>query len=271
MRRYHSPLRQIGSQSGSRFCRPRVEWMEARTLLSAVFWTGTAGDNNWDTPANWNDEAVPGPTDDVTIDTRANVVHSGGRHRHDQQPESSATVDRSPAGRSVGWRLRGHQRHRHNDRQRRYHPQSGRRRFRPRWRYAHQSRRPDRHLLRLRRRSSEAGGTEFVNDGTFLAKALGGVSETGNRGNPISFTNNGTFTARSDASDSSSIAWRSRSTRRARSTFRRAPSTSGAAARARAAASRSSPGPCCLRQCRTVHARQRDDPQWHGNRDGGRG
>ena len=60
----------------ARSCRPRVEWMEPRTLLSAVTWTGGAGDNNWDTPANWSTDSVPGSADDVTIDIAANVVHS---------------------------------------------------------------------------------------------------------------------------------------------------------------------------------------------------
>jgi IPT/TIG domain len=57
-------------------CRPRLEWMEPRTLLSAVSWTGDAGDNNWDTPGNWSTDTVPGSGDDVTIDIAANVVHS---------------------------------------------------------------------------------------------------------------------------------------------------------------------------------------------------
>ena len=50
--------------------------METRTLLSAVSWTGGAGDNNWDTPGNWSTDTVPGSGDDVTIDIAANVVHS---------------------------------------------------------------------------------------------------------------------------------------------------------------------------------------------------
>ena len=50
--------------------------MEPRTLLSAVTGTGGAGDNNWDTAANWNTDSVPGSADDVTIDIAANVVHS---------------------------------------------------------------------------------------------------------------------------------------------------------------------------------------------------
>ena len=60
----------------SNSCRPRLEWMEPRTLLSAVSWTGSAGDDNWDTPGNWSTDSVPGSGDDVTIDIAANVVHS---------------------------------------------------------------------------------------------------------------------------------------------------------------------------------------------------
>ena len=52
--------------------------MEPRTLLSAVTWTGDAGDDNWDTPANWSSNSVPGAAADVTIDTTATVVHSAG-------------------------------------------------------------------------------------------------------------------------------------------------------------------------------------------------
>lgn len=50
--------------------------MEERQLLSAVSWTGLAGDSNWDTAGNWSTDAVPGVNDDVTINIAANVVHS---------------------------------------------------------------------------------------------------------------------------------------------------------------------------------------------------
>jgi Bacterial Ig-like domain (group 3) len=56
--------------------RPRLEWMEERTLLSDVSWTGNAHDNNWDTPGNWSTDSLPGMGDDVTINTSADVVHS---------------------------------------------------------------------------------------------------------------------------------------------------------------------------------------------------
>ena len=50
--------------------------MEPRTLLTAVSWTGDAGDNNWDTAKNWSPVGVPGSGADVTINIPANVVHS---------------------------------------------------------------------------------------------------------------------------------------------------------------------------------------------------
>jgi large repetitive protein len=56
--------------------RPQLETLETRALLAAVTWTGGGGDNNWDTPANWSTDSVPGSGDDVTIDVAANVVHS---------------------------------------------------------------------------------------------------------------------------------------------------------------------------------------------------
>ncbi len=74
----NSPVRSKRNKvlSRSRGCQPRIEFMEPRALLSAVAWTGTAGDNNWDTAANWSTDSVPGPADDVTIAIAANVVHS---------------------------------------------------------------------------------------------------------------------------------------------------------------------------------------------------
>jgi hypothetical protein len=76
MRPYLCRWHRDNRRTRSRSCRPRLEGMESRALLSAVSWTGGAGDNNWDTPANWSTDSVPGSADDVTIDTTANVVHS---------------------------------------------------------------------------------------------------------------------------------------------------------------------------------------------------
>ncbi len=69
-------LQRTGNLKRSKAWQPRIEWMEPRTLLSAVTWTGGGGDNNWDTAANWSTDSVPGSTDDVTINIAADVVHS---------------------------------------------------------------------------------------------------------------------------------------------------------------------------------------------------
>ena len=76
MIKFLSGLQRTGNSKRSKSCRPRLEWMEPRSLLSAITWTGGAGDNNWDSVANWNPERVPTSTDDVTINTSANVVYS---------------------------------------------------------------------------------------------------------------------------------------------------------------------------------------------------
>src|SRR5262249_15205040 len=49
--------------------RPHWDLFEDRTLLSLITWTGSGGDNNWDTPANWSSSAVPTVADDVVIDS----------------------------------------------------------------------------------------------------------------------------------------------------------------------------------------------------------
>jgi hypothetical protein len=41
-------------------------------LLTAISWTGAAGDNLWHTPGNWSGGAVPTSADDVTVDVAAN-------------------------------------------------------------------------------------------------------------------------------------------------------------------------------------------------------
>jgi len=55
---------------------PQVEWMEQRALLANIFWTGLAGNDNWDLPNNWNTQTVPNASDNVTINGAVNVVHS---------------------------------------------------------------------------------------------------------------------------------------------------------------------------------------------------
>ncbi len=65
-----------------------VESLEARTLLSAVTWTGGGGDMSWNNAANWSGTAPPDQTDDVAIanqESRTDYrVGSGSRY---QQPD----------------------------------------------------------------------------------------------------------------------------------------------------------------------------------------
>src|SRR3984885_9932063 len=63
-----------GAIGGPRAQWVRVEGLEDRTLLSAVSWTGTAGDNQWNTAKKWSTDAVPGSSNTVTIDAPANTV-----------------------------------------------------------------------------------------------------------------------------------------------------------------------------------------------------
>lgn len=50
------------------------ERLEGRQVLTAVSWTGDAGDNLWHTPGNWDTNSVPTIADDVTIDAAADPV-----------------------------------------------------------------------------------------------------------------------------------------------------------------------------------------------------
>ena len=79
-------------RSVKRSFRSGWERLEDRTLLSSITWTGTAGDNNWDTAANWSSDAVPTVSDDVVVDSsfagtddRPPVVDLRRRQQH-QQP-----------------------------------------------------------------------------------------------------------------------------------------------------------------------------------------
>ena len=138
----------------SNSCRPRIEWMEPRTLLSAVSWTGGGGDNNWDTAANWNTDSVPGSGDDVTIAIAANVAHSNAVTDSIQSLTSTRTAD--DLGRHALDRL-GVDDRRHPDDQRR-HPDGRRRRERRRPRDPHL-----RHALRLG--ALDANGGMLINPG----------------------------------------------------------------------------------------------------------
>ena len=49
-----------------------LDWLEPRTLLSNVSWTGTADGKSWAVAGNWSNNAVPTPGDDVTINIAGN-------------------------------------------------------------------------------------------------------------------------------------------------------------------------------------------------------
>ncbi len=67
---------------------------------ATVYWTGDAGDNNWDDPGNWStvdparrnvpESVLPGPNDNVVIDLAgATVNHVDHPLRHDPQPHGN--------------------------------------------------------------------------------------------------------------------------------------------------------------------------------------
>ena len=77
-------IRKPGRERNRAFPRRHISYiaeaLENRLLLSAVNWTGAAGDNQWTTPGNWSTNALPGPGDDVTINaagTRTITLGSG--------------------------------------------------------------------------------------------------------------------------------------------------------------------------------------------------
>jgi hypothetical protein len=50
----------------------RIDYLEARTLLSNVDWTGKGDGTSWTDPGNWSGDAVPTPSDQVTISLSGN-------------------------------------------------------------------------------------------------------------------------------------------------------------------------------------------------------
>ncbi len=62
-RKNRSPLRAV---------RLTIDGLEARTLLSAVSWTGKGDGTSWTDASNWSDDAVPGASDNVTINLSGN-------------------------------------------------------------------------------------------------------------------------------------------------------------------------------------------------------
>ncbi len=72
-------------RSPRRATRLVVDELESRRLLSNVTWTGGADATSWAVAGNWSDDAVPGPTDDVTINLGGNPtiqISSGSQSVH---------------------------------------------------------------------------------------------------------------------------------------------------------------------------------------------
>ena len=94
MRHENRSLRSVRSQKGAaqirsswasfqvpQWCRRlRVEPLECRQLLTAVSWDGGGDGSNWSDPINWSGDALPGATDDVTINVAGviTVTHASG-------------------------------------------------------------------------------------------------------------------------------------------------------------------------------------------------
>ena len=49
-----------------------LDWLEARTLLSNVSWTGKGDGTTWTQASNWSNDAVPTASDNVTINLSSN-------------------------------------------------------------------------------------------------------------------------------------------------------------------------------------------------------
>src|SRR5271157_2598176 len=56
-----------------------IEVLERRLVMSAVSWTGGGNNFNWNNPANWSTNTVPGASDDVTINVANNptIIYNG--------------------------------------------------------------------------------------------------------------------------------------------------------------------------------------------------
>ena len=67
------PYKSVNTLRSRRKARRLVlDWLEPRTLLSNVSWTGTTDGKSWAVAGNWSNNAVPTPGDDVTINIAGN-------------------------------------------------------------------------------------------------------------------------------------------------------------------------------------------------------
>src|SRR5689334_13927460 len=70
-----SPRRAARRQTGFQYAvQSAVELLESRTLLSAVSWTGAGDGAHWGDANNWSGHAVPGSSDDVTVNAAPSTV-----------------------------------------------------------------------------------------------------------------------------------------------------------------------------------------------------
>jgi hypothetical protein len=81
--RKHAPRRRQGR-------RPAHELLEDRVTPSAVSWTGNGDGVNWSDPHNWSTGQLPGPADDVTINSPGAVIShaTGNDSAHSLQSEN---------------------------------------------------------------------------------------------------------------------------------------------------------------------------------------
>src|SRR5580704_4751113 len=67
------PYKTVGTlRSRHKARRLALDWLEPRTLLSNVSWTGSADGKSWAVAGNWSNNAVPMSSDDVTINLGGN-------------------------------------------------------------------------------------------------------------------------------------------------------------------------------------------------------
>ena len=72
-------------RSGRGATRLALDFLESRTLLSNVNWTGAADGKSWTVAGNWSDDVVPTSSDDVTINLSGNPtiqISSGAQAVH---------------------------------------------------------------------------------------------------------------------------------------------------------------------------------------------
>jgi len=89
-------VRRRKARQARRTFQPHWDSFEDRTLLSLIAWTGSGGDNNWDTPANWSSDAVPSASDDVVIDNSfagITITHSSSSSDSVNSINSQAAID----------------------------------------------------------------------------------------------------------------------------------------------------------------------------------